>query len=329
MNSTGAGKRARIFLMVVAAGIWSLATLVVATPVVRPEHVARAPLVQAPPPAAPAVTGQAPGFVGESKCTSCHAEQAQAYRAGAHAVAMDARTPAAAKSCETCHGPGDSHVADVGAKGRLRNFKTMSPRDLNAFCLGCHNGEEHAQWDSGMHEARNVSCINCHSNHSAKSATKLLKKETITATCAQCHREKAAKLLGSAHMPVREGKMECTTCHNQHGSTNVRMLRVGNTVNELCTSCHAEKRGPFLWEHPPVRESCVTCHDPHGSTNDRMLVAKVPFLCQRCHVASRHPASIYDKNALLTSVRFIGRGCLNCHSQIHGSNHPSGFRFHR
>ena len=288
---------------------------------------ARAAALAQFPPGVALPEGQWGAYIGVAKCTSCHEAQGKGYREGPHAMAWDPRTPAAAEGCETCHGPGQSHEADVGAKGRQRNFLKMTPRDVNEFCLTCHNREEHAQWNAGMHDARNLSCISCHSNHSSKSATKLLKQVTVTSTCAQCHREKAAKLLGSAHMPVREGKMECTTCHNQHGSTNVRMLRVGDTINEACTSCHAEKRGPFLWEHPPVRESCATCHDPHGSTNDRLLVAKVPYLCQRCHVAVQHPSSVYDTRS--TSVRFIGRGCVNCHSQIHGSNHPSGFRLHR
>jgi DmsE family decaheme c-type cytochrome len=329
--------RSSKLLMAASVMSWVVSALVITMAAPPGQSV---PPSQATPPgqAAPAKAlpeSQWGAYVGVAKCTSCHEPQAKGYHAGPHSVAWDLRTPAAAKGCETCHGAGESHVADVGAKGRMRNFLKMSPRDVNEFCVTCHNREEHAQWNAGMHEARNVSCISCHSNHTSKSESKLLKKETITATCAQCHREKAAKLLGSAHMPVREGKMECTTCHNQHGSTNVRMLRVGNTVNELCTSCHTEKRGPFLWEHPPVREGCITCHDPHGSSNDRMLAAKVPFLCQRCHVATQHPATMYDKSRVapappgLPSVRIIGRACVNCHSQIHGSNHPSGFRFHR
>jgi DmsE family decaheme c-type cytochrome len=108
------------------------------------------------------------------------------------------------------------------------------------------------------------------------------------------------------------------------------MLKTGNSVNEACTSCHTEKRGPFLWEHAVVRENCTTCHDPHGSNNDRMLVAKVPMLCQRCHVGSGHPPTIYDATQVANgSNRVIGRGCVNCHSQIHGSNSPAGNAFLR
>jgi DmsE family decaheme c-type cytochrome len=131
-------------------------------------------------------------------------------------------------------------------------------------------------------------------------------------------------------MPVREGKMDCVTCHSPHGSNNVRMLKTGNTLNEMCASCHSEKRGPFLWDHAAGRENCATCHDPHGSNNDRMLVAKDPMLCQRCHVSSRHPATIYDGTQVAAaSNRAVGRSCVNCHSQIHGTNHPAGDKFLR
>lgn len=269
-------------------------------------------------------------FVGVAKCMSCHEVQAKGYRESPHARDWDIRAPASARGCETCHGPGRSHVEDVGAKGRLRNFKKLAPREVSATCMTCHNRQEHANWQGSTHDARNVTCINCHSVHTPKSEVAHLKGETVVETCAQCHREKLAKLQRSGHMPVREGKMDCASCHNQHGSTNVRLLRTGNTVNEFCVSCHTEKRGPFLWDHPPVRENCVSCHDPHGSSNDRMLVAKAPMLCQRCHIATRHPSTPYDAVTLVSrSNRLVSRACVNCHSNIHGSNHPSGQFFQR
>jgi len=131
-------------------------------------------------------------------------------------------------------------------------------------------------------------------------------------------------------MPLRQGKMDCVTCHNPHGSTNVKALKVGTWVNESCLSCHTEKRGPFLWEHAAGRESCSSCHDPHGSNHDRMLIAKMPMLCQRCHIGSRHPSTIYDSAQLANrSNRLVSRSCVNCHQQIHGSNSPSGNLFLR
>jgi DmsE family decaheme c-type cytochrome len=99
-------------------------------------------------------------------------------------------------------------------------------------------------------------------------------------------------------------------------------------TNEKCLACHTEKRGPFLWEHAPVRENCVQCHDPHGSNHEKLLVSKQPFLCQRCHLNTRHPGTLYDGTNTLAAAnvsnRAIEHSCRNCHQQIHGGNAPSG-----
>ena len=280
---------------------------------------------------APPVAAQANGYVGDETCTTCHEPEGNALRLTLHGKAQNVRTPAAktGQSCETCHGPGQAHV-DSGDKTKIKRFNAMSAKDVNATCLTCHSKGSHAQWNGGMHDARNVSCASCHSVHNPKSEKAQLKTVTAVQTCQACHRQEASKLQKSGHMPLREGKMDCTTCHSPHGSTNVRMLKIGNTLNETCASCHAEKRGPFLHDHAAGRESCASCHDPHGSNNDRMLVAKEPMLCQRCHVSSRHPATIYDGTQIAAaSNRAIGRSCVNCHSQIHGSNSPAGEKFLR
>ncbi|OGR87035.1 MAG: hypothetical protein A3J74_03105 [Elusimicrobia bacterium RIFCSPHIGHO2_02_FULL_57_9] len=148
-------------------------------------------------------------------------------------------------------------------------------------------------------------------------------------TCFQCHADKKAQIRKSAHMPIVEGKMGCTACHQPHGSTSDKLL-AKNSVNETCYSCHQDKRGPFLREHPPVRENCLNCHLPHGSHNDKMLVAKVPMLCQRCHQLGYHPTTFYGMTQInAENPRNFNRGCIDCHSRIHGSNHPSGVYFQR
>ena len=209
----------------------------------------------------------------------------------------------------------------------------MKPAEVSQTCLTCHNRGPHAGWEASKHAARNVSCTTCHSVHSPKSPEHQLVKPTETQVCATCHRTQVAKTERAvAHMPVREGKMSCSSCHNPHGSiSNVKNLKTGSSVAELCTTCHTEMRGPMLFEHAPVRENCATCHDPHGSSNDRMLVVRMPMLCQRCHIASKHPATLYDKDQITTnkSNRMFGRSCVNCHSIVHGSNHPSGQFFMR
>lgn len=270
----------------------------------------------------PATAAPQSGYVGSETCLGCHSDQT--VDGTVHGNARIPGSPAALQGCETCHGPGEQHVED-DEKGHILKFAQMEPRDVSDTCVTCHNRSEHALWETSAHNARNLGCTTCHSVHHPVSGRGQLVKANQMEVCGTCHKPQVMKQLRSSHMPVREGKMTCTTCHNPHGSTNVRMLRVGNYINESCVSCHAEKRGPFLWEHAAGRESCSTCHDPHGSNNDRMLVARTPALCQRCHIGTRHPSTIYDGTSLAQrSNRLIQRGCINCHQQIHGSNHPSG-----
>jgi DmsE family decaheme c-type cytochrome len=133
-------------------------------------------------------------------------------------------------------------------------------------------------------------------------------------------------LYRTSHMPQREGKVTCSDCHNPHGSTQgtEHMIR-GTSINDNCYKCHAEKRGPFLWEHAPVREDCTNCHDAHGSTNEYMLKIQRPKLCAECHG--------FDHGTGLLNNQFqryiFNKGCGNCHVKIHGSNHPSGAFFER
>jgi DmsE family decaheme c-type cytochrome len=303
------------------------------SPVAQPAARPAAPPVAAPPGQPAAKTGKpaaAGGHVGDDEtCITCH--EKQTLKGTPHDRAKDLRTPAAHGGCESCHGPGQAHVDADDNKGHIRIFtRKADARDTNATCLSCHGRGTHALWDGSPHDARNLSCATCHSVHTPKSVTGQLTAATQDALCITCHRPQVLKTRRQSHMPVREGALSCSSCHNPHGTTNVRLLKTGNWVNESCASCHAEKRGPFLYEHAAGRESCVSCHDPHGSNHDRMLVARPPMLCQRCHIGSRHPSTIYDGAQLANaSNRMLGRSCVNCHSTIHGSNHPAGGTFLR
>ena len=158
--------------------------------------------------------------------------------------------------------------------------------------------------------------------------TKLLKKRTESETCYQCHTDvRKAEFQRSTHLRKnedREAKSSCSSCHDAHGSEGEKLLKTA-TLNETCYTCHAEKRGPFLWEHAPARENCANCHKAHGSNHVALLKARTPMLCQQCHIQGRHQTVPGVPNSAFTS----NRSCLNCHAQVHGSNHPSGINLQR
>jgi DmsE family decaheme c-type cytochrome len=269
---------------------------------------------------APLHARQAPAAPeGSAICVSCHTDTVNAFKATPHA--------ASAKGCEGCHGDSKAHVAAGGGKGTMRNFKSLSAADASAVCLSCHeNKGAQKHWTSSAHDTRGVSCISCHDPHPKGAVPAALLAKPQFELCTTCHLQKKAALMRSSHMPMREGKMKCTSCHDPHGSPYPRQL-LQVSVNQNCYSCHAEKRGPFLWEHAPVRENCLNCHDAHGTVNDYLLKVKQPMLCIQCHngfagggMGNAHAAR--DRYAL-------NQSCMNCHPMIHGSMHPRGNTFKR
>jgi DmsE family decaheme c-type cytochrome len=282
--------------------------------------------------AAPAPTK--PGYVGAETCKGCHEEAYNKFartRMG-RIFLHQARNDKEATGCETCHGPGEAHAGAGGGRGvgGLITFATNDKTPVekrNAVCLSCHTKGARIFWQGSAHESRDVACTNCHKVMEDVSPKNQLAKETVIDTCGTCHLQKRAQQMRSSHMPLREGKMTCTSCHNPHGTVTQALLKEPST-NATCYTCHAEKRGPFLWTHPPVQENCANCHDPHGSNHEAMLKMPKPRLCQQCHVETRHPTSPYGRDT--GSLKFVlGRACADCHAMIHGSNHPSGFAFTR
>jgi DmsE family decaheme c-type cytochrome len=237
--------------------------------------------------------------------------------------------------CEACHGPGGAHAARVRSgqeRPAIPNFGSASTAPAavqNSACLNCHRGDMKHGWAGSTHERQGLTCASCHDSHPARDPVRV--KATQAEVCYGCHRKQQADArLPFAH-PLEQGRMSCSDCHNAHG-TNTDANLVGATLNDTCFSCHAEKRGPFLWEHAPAAEDCSLCHRAHGSTQPAMLTQRAPLLCQQCHSQAGHPSLPATSNSLpgrSPSSYLLGGSCLNCHSQVHGSNHPSGTKLSR
>lgn len=274
----------------------------------------------------------------EQVCTTCHAVENSHFSHSVHALGLRAAAAGNpdAPVCAACHGAGSAHITDPWNKQLIISFTRTddgaSAEVRTGVCLTCHEGGPRDHWTGSVHQRNGVTCSDCHNPMSQAPGEGLLVKNSINETCAQCHRDVRAQFDRRSHMPLPEGQISCADCHNPHGSLTAPLLKT-NTVNETCFQCHAEKRGPHLFEHAPVRGNCLNCHTPHGSNQASLLNAPIPFLCQQCHTNLRHPNDLQTAQSLGTGghpdERLMGRGCLTCHAQIHGSNNPSGPRLHK
>lgn len=276
------------------------------------------------------------GTVGVMTCRACHKDHYDSYVKSTHARQGIKGNPAAKDGCESCHGPGAVHVqkrSNQGLEILIFSKKLADAETKTARCLACHEESRNVPfWHISRHKVAGLSCDNCHTLHSATSKNLKAPEPEL---CNTCHRSIRAQQNKQSHHPIREGLIKCTDCHDQHGSFGPNMIKA-DSVNELCLKCHSEKRGPFLWEHPPVEENCLTCHTPHGSNHTKLLNSRPPQLCQGCHDETQHPGTIYNSFSTFQGTgssknRMFARGCLNCHTNIHGSNGPStrGERFVR
>jgi DmsE family decaheme c-type cytochrome len=274
---------------------------------------------------------------GARACTKCHDKPAVTnVLRTPHGMSADARTPMADHACESCHGASPEHLVKP-EEGKHRappgisfaKDSRNSVQEQNRVCLDCHSGGHQMNWRGSSHQMADVACTSCHRVHVRKDP--MLVKRDQADVCFSCHTEQRAQSYLPYTHPVQQGLVACSDCHNAHGSPTEHLL-TGMTVNETCYQCHAEKRGPFLFEHEPVQEDCTLCHSSHGSTERGLLKERAPFLCQECHMGPYHSSNIYGGNRLgdpIPQRELLGRSCMSCHSEIHGSSHPSGVTYLR
>jgi len=263
-------------------------------------------------------------YVGAQTCKTCHEEIYNSWEKTPHwKTTLNKKEGGTAKQgCEGCHGPGAEHVAGGGDKSKIFSFEGQSRQASSARCLSCH-GEAHAQshFAESAHASSDVGCLDCHSPHHAQEKQHLL-VQSQPQLCYGCHTSTKADFAKPFHHRVNEGLVQCADCHNPHGTGTVRQLQNVASGDAVCSKCHVDKQGPFVYEHTPVKtEGCSSCHTPHGSTNPRLLkVSLVNMLCLQCHT---FPTQGPIGPAHNQSAKY--QACTMCHTQIHGSNFNLAF----
>jgi DmsE family decaheme c-type cytochrome len=277
-------------------------------------------------------------YVGTRTClSSCHYHDnlKRDFDASTMGLQLSSKSGMPIVDCESCHGPGSLAIegltpekVEMEAKEGRRtacDYKTLIdlknlPAQANSLiCLKCHTANATFNlhnWNAGAHSISDVSCSDCHKVHIGPDLK--VKPRDTGEMCEKCHQETKAEFALPSHHPLPEKRIFCTDCHDPHGTVSEDMLRKA-TLKETCTQCHAEKEGPFVFEHADLAENCATCHSPHGSINNNLLVIQQPFLCLQCHSGHRTSS---DPNQLERKGAYYTR-CTDCHSQIHGSDLPS------
>jgi DmsE family decaheme c-type cytochrome len=262
-------------------------------------------------------------YVGADTCKTCHEEIYNNWAKTPHwKTTLDTKGGPAKQGCEGCHGPGAEHVAGGGDKSKIFVFTGKSRQESSARCLTCH-AESHAQahFSDSAHASNDVGCVDCHSPHHAKEPEHLL-VQNQPQLCYGCHISAKADFAKPYHHRVNEGLVQCSDCHNPHGTGTIRQLRTLAGGDAVCYKCHVDKQGPFVYEHVPVKtEGCSSCHTPHGSTNPRLLkLSQINIMCLQCHTfPTQGPAGPAHNQ----SAKY--QACTMCHVAIHGSNFSNVF----
>ena len=279
-------------------------------------------------------------YIGADVCAACHQDVVKGFADNPHQK-MVLMHGSSGVTCENCHGSGKAHAEAGGDKSKIFNFLTASTRDSDAKCLGCHAGT-HQNFLRSPHAKAGVGCAGCHSVHGAAGQQSVKASMTFVSTmekrspedrdhllkgsepelCYSCHADQKAQFNMPFHHRVNEGLVQCTDCHDVHGTFGVNNLKATADQNAVCTKCHSDVRGPFVFEHAPIKsEGCMACHTPHGSQNARLLnMPTVATLCNQCH-----------SPVAASTVHGMGQGsttvtpCVTCHTFIHGSNASQAF----
>ncbi len=277
-------------------------------------------------------------YVGTNNCLrACHAHDKlrKDFEASTMGAQMSSQSGMPIVDCESCHGPGSLAIAGLTprkvkeaekqGKTVTCNYKTLidikklpaGARSL--ICLKCHTSNATFNlhyWSSSPHAMHGVTCIDCHNIHHGPDL--IVSPRDTAKMCFRCHQDVKAEFHMVSHHPVPEQKIFCTDCHDPHGSMSDYLLKK-DSVKATCTQCHAEKEGPFAFEHAELTSNCLNCHNQHGSVNPYLLKLRLPFLCLQCHTGHQRVAggdTAEIKGAIYTR-------CTDCHSQVHGTDLPT------
>lgn len=215
---------------------------------------------------------------GDRLCYACHSDLEQRLTSGyVHTAVREGL-------CLSCHDP---HLS-----GRPKLLKALD----GDLCLRCHSKIEAKMAGEHSHAALEEGCGGCHDPHQSGHRGQLV--EQPTTLCLSCHGQNDRELVDS-HLGAELAQVDCSECHDAHGSTEPHLIAAGSL-------------------HPPFVEDCNSCHRGNA---DRLVAGGGAALCYACH----HEIRQVVQESRVPHPAMESAECVDCHSP-HASNQPGLIR---
>ena len=184
-----------------------------------------------------------------ARCMECHATYISATSDDPQANTFDRNSLRLGISCESCHGPGATHVAVQSAGPVVDDHSILNPahfpreRQIDQ-CALCHNGTARQQlapafsYKPGEDLARyfapstidQVDAPDVHGNQVGLLKRSACFRGSPTMTCSTCH---------NTHAPERTAAAASSTCLQCHQVQSCpKAVHLGKTSSQQCVGCH-------------------------------------------------------------------------------------------
>jgi predicted CXXCH cytochrome family protein len=279
---------------------------------------------------------QHPPFA-EGSCQSCH-------RRGLKTRSANGPIPDTSKTCFACHDAATTkgmftHSAVTRGQCAGCHEPHLSPEKklLRAsgrkLCAACHAPIEAKLALASAHEPAKDDCATCHAAHSSNNPKQL--SDVSPALCLNCHDSSDAPLV-KKHLGAKMEKLDCTSCHDPHGSVQKPLLISKSLhppfVDKSCDSCHDGSSSKLVENgsrtlcfacHSDIEEQvtkakiphaaleaveCTECHSPHASKQRKLVKLPAGGECLSCHDDKAAGAGEVLHGAIVTL------GCESCHA---------------
>jgi predicted CXXCH cytochrome family protein len=192
-------------------------------------------------------------------CAGCHSTGSDHYSQGWAELNI---------ACESCHGPGKAHAEKPHLDNIVNPARLSVERSID-ICLSCHQsgkppGDEYA-WPVGYQPGLELAKFWRPFKPEAG------KKDSEFWANGTAHKN---RVQGNTFVQsvMYHAKLQCTNCHDGHGSRNRSMTFKSAATNALCLTCHGpgKEAGPKYktlaehTHHSPLSAGsrCIECHMP-------------------------------------------------------------------